>query len=137
MRAMRCAHASLHNGAVFLARTAVPREEETVVKRAKADGMISGGGLSAGTAEGVQSPRSIQQIKQQIETLAREGKTVSVRVSLTRPKIRLENVAVKVIGAYANIFRIEAVGCTPPKYYSLQYTDVLIGQIVFTEGELS
>ncbi len=72
-------------------------------------------------------------IKQKVEMLAQSGEIAYINVSISKPRIRLENVAIRVIGTYRNIFRIEAVDAPPPNCYSLQYTDVLIGQIKWVE----
>ncbi|MGM9683579.1 MAG: hypothetical protein ACI3XQ_08265 [Eubacteriales bacterium] len=76
---------------------------------------------------------TMEMIKEKINSLAQSQEIVHINVSITHPRVRLKNVAVKVVGTYSNVFRIEEIGHIPPKYYSLQYTDVLIGQIKFTD----
>ncbi len=75
---------------------------------------------------------SIESIKAAIKKLYETGAMVHITVSINRPKISKQGIPAKIVGVYPHIFQIEE--CSGEKRrYSLQYTDMLIGQIKIAE----
>lgn len=75
----------------------------------------------------------IDYIKNGIKKLYEKSPNVHLDVSFTHPKLQLENDPVKIIGAYANLFRIEEYSSGAAQCHSLQYADVLTGHIKIHE----
>ncbi|MBQ7522991.1 MAG: hypothetical protein IJT07_00495 [Oscillospiraceae bacterium] len=74
---------------------------------------------------------AVDEIKSKLEKLYRTNPNIHISVSLSRPKIALENQAAVIRGIYRNIFQIEAAG----KCYTLQYTDMLTQNFRIAELE--
>ena len=72
---------------------------------------------------------NIEYIKKGIERIYEKSPNVHLDVSFTHPKLQLENDSVKIIGAYANLFRIEERSSGTAQCHSFQYADVLTGHI--------
>lgn len=75
-------------------------------------------------------------IKERIAELYKTNPNIHINVSMTRPKIHLENESVVIKGVYSHIFQIEEYSSGSPKSYTLQYSDVLIKQIEIAELNL-
>lgn len=71
----------------------------------------------------------LQQIRQRILNRYRTDPMIRVNVSLTRPKLRLENVPAKLVGVYPYIFQIEEESSGRKVRHSLQYAAVLLHDI--------
>lgn len=71
----------------------------------------------------------ILKIKQSIEKTNRTNPNIRVNVSFAQPKIRLSDVEAKIVGVYAHIFQIEDLTLSQKQRYTLQYTDILLGNI--------
>ena len=72
---------------------------------------------------------NIELIKRGIKRLYEKNPNVHLDVSLTHPKLHLENDPVVIKGVYANLFRIEEHSSGTAQCHSLQYADVLTGHI--------
>ena len=72
---------------------------------------------------------NIEYIKKGIERIYEKSPNVHLDVSFKYPKLQLEHDSVKIIGAYANLFRIEEYSSGAAQCHSLQYADVLTGHI--------
>lgn len=75
-------------------------------------------------------------IKAKIADLYKTNPNIHINVSMTHPRIQLENEEVVIKGVYSHIFRIEEYSSGSPKSYSLQYSDVLIKHIEIAELNL-
>jgi uncharacterized protein Veg len=76
---------------------------------------------------------NIEYIKKGIERIYEKSPNVHLDVSFKHPKLQLEHDSVKIIGAYANLFRIEEYSSVTAQCHSLQYADVLAGHIKIHE----
>ena len=74
-------------------------------------------------------------IREKIKALYNTNPDIHMNVSLTHPKLFLENASVKITGVYRNIFQIEECSGGTPKRHTLQYSDVLVKHIVISELE--
>lgn len=73
-------------------------------------------------------------IKSRIRRLYESGKEVCVNISLPLQKISLKNARVKITGVYSHIFRIEENESGKKHTHTLQYSDVLLGNIEIVES---
>ena len=71
----------------------------------------------------------LQQIRQRLSERYRSDPNIHINVSLSKPKLYLNNVPVEITGVYPHIFQIEEASSGRPKRYALQYTDVLTHNI--------
>ena len=78
---------------------------------------------------------TVEHIKSEIERLYKTDPNVLVSVNMKRPKLIIERAPAKIVGVYKNIFRIEECGTGLPTRHTLQYSDVLIGQVVIEKLE--
>lgn len=76
---------------------------------------------------------SIAYIRSGIRRLYETDPHIHINVTLTHPKIRLENEPALIKAVYPHIFRIEENGGGSPKSYTLQYGDILTGQVEILE----
>ncbi len=76
-------------------------------------------------------------IKNKIYNLYKSDPNIHISLSMTGPKINLNNEPALITGVYSHIFQIQASdGVTDiVKRYSLQYSDVLTKQITIAELE--
>lgn len=72
---------------------------------------------------------SIDLIKDKIQRLYKTHPNIYINVSMTSPRINLKNELVVIKAVYSHIFQIEERSSGSPKCHTLQYTDVLTGQI--------
>lgn len=77
--------------------------------------------------------KDIEYIKNSIKKLYLKSPDVHLDVSFAHPKLHLENDPVKIIGVYANLFRIEERSSGSPQCHSLRYADVIAGHIKIHE----
>ena len=76
----------------------------------------------------------IAQIKKGVEKLYQNNPNVHISLSKTHPKINVSASPAKIVGVYKNIFRIEErENGKLPVHHSIQYGDILIGQVVIEE----
>ncbi len=76
---------------------------------------------------------SIEIIAAKVKALAETNPTIHMNVILTSPRITLENVQAKIVGVYPHIFQIEETSSGSVKRHTLQYTDILIGNVTIAE----
>ncbi|MBQ2973133.1 MAG: hypothetical protein IJE19_02150 [Clostridia bacterium] len=72
-------------------------------------------------------------IKAQIKNLYENNPNIHINISLTHPRLHLTNDPVTIKGVYPHFFRIEETSSGVPKCHTLQYTDVLTGQVSIEE----
>lgn len=76
---------------------------------------------------------TVDKIKTELKRLKEENPKVHMDVALTRPKLTLTSVEAEIVGAYAHIFQIEENSSGELKRHTLQYSDILTGQVVIHE----
>lgn len=80
---------------------------------------------------------SLDIIKSKIQRLYKTNPNIHINVSITSPKVILENEPVVIKGVYPHIFQIEERSSGAPKRHTLQYTEVLLHHIEIVElGEI-
>lgn len=67
--------------------------------------------------------------KARIKRLYEQGCEVRVNVHTSRPKVCIEGARAVIKGVYPNIFRIEEREDGYPRCHTVQYTDLLTGQV--------
>ena len=73
-------------------------------------------------------------IKRKVEYLYSVSPKIHINVNLYHPRLVLKNDAVEIKGVYKNIFTIEEYSFGRPRLHSLQYVDVLTGNIEIIEN---
>ncbi len=58
---------------------------------------------------------------------------VHVNVSITRPKIKIDNDPAEILDIYPNVFRLRECHSSSGKVYTVKYSDILTGQIEIVE----
>ena len=77
---------------------------------------------------------SMDYIKSGIEKLFKTNPNIHISVSKTHPKIIVDASPAKIVGVYKNIFKVEECeGGKMPTRHTIQYGDVLIGQVKIEE----
>lgn len=74
-------------------------------------------------------------IKSKIQKLYKTNPNIHINVSMTNPKISLNNEPAVIKGVYPHIFQIEERSNGSPKCHTLQYTEVLTKHIEILELE--
>ncbi len=77
--------------------------------------------------------QTIEIIKARIQSLYRQDPHVHLDVSLSSPKLVLKNTPATITGVYRHIFQIEEHTSGKAQRHTLQYTDLVTGQIVIRE----
>ncbi len=72
-------------------------------------------------------------IKSQIKALYETNPNIHINISLSHPRLSFTNDPVVIKGVYPHVFRIEETSSGVPKCHTLQYTDVLTGQVSIEE----
>ncbi|MBR3894547.1 MAG: hypothetical protein IKJ35_05305 [Clostridia bacterium] len=80
--------------------------------------------------------KTIESIKSQIQRLYETNPNVHVNIKMTHPRISVKDTAAVITGVYRNLFRIVEHDCGYARTHSIQYAEVLIGQVVIAELEL-
>lgn len=75
----------------------------------------------------------IDHIKNEIRRLYETDPMIHVSVKMTHPKVVVKESPARIVGVYRNIFQIEQQDDGRPHRYTLQYTDILIGQVTIAE----
>lgn len=80
---------------------------------------------------------SIDVIKNKIYNLYKSDPNIHISISMTGPKINLNNEPAIITGVYSHIFQVQVSDgvSESTKRYSLQYSDVLTKQITIAELE--
>ena len=76
----------------------------------------------------------LDMIKRKVAYLFSVSPKVHVNVNLYHPRIVLKNDAVEIKGVYKNIFTIEEYTGNAPRIHSLQYIDILTGNVEIIES---
>lgn len=77
---------------------------------------------------------TMQGLRERIWRRFKSEPVIRVNVSLSRPKLRLENVEARIVGVYAHIFQVEEMS-GEHKRHTLQYADVLLGDVEIIDLE--
>lgn len=80
---------------------------------------------------------SLEQAKEKIRHLFETNPHIHINVSLTRPKLSLENDPATIVNVYPHIFQIEECSTGETKRHTLQYSDLLMRNIMILELENS
>ncbi len=76
---------------------------------------------------------SEENIKKQIKELYETTPMIHVDVSMSKPRFVIKNAEVKIKGVYPHIFQLEENDSGQVRCHTVQYTDVMIGNIVIAE----
>lgn len=76
---------------------------------------------------------TLEIIREKIRHLYETNPEVHLNVVLDNPRTVLKNTPAKIVGVYPYIFRIEENTSGKPRMHTLQYSDVLIKNIVILE----
>lgn len=76
---------------------------------------------------------ALDKVRLKIRELYENDPNIHISITLGRPKLCLKSDPAVIIGIYPNIFRIEEYSDGEPKCHTLQYTDILTGQIAIDE----
>lgn len=71
----------------------------------------------------------LDSIKRKVSYLYSTSPKIHINVSLYHPRLVLKNDLVEIKGVYKNIFCIEEYSTGTPRLHSLQYVDILTGNI--------
>jgi len=77
--------------------------------------------------------KTIEEIKEGIRHLFESDPRVHVSITMLHPKVSVKEASVVILDVYPHIFRIRETEGASPKSYSVQYTEVLTGQVVIRE----
>ncbi len=75
----------------------------------------------------------VEQIRKEIKALYHQNPNIHVDIATTHPKLILKQAPARIMGVYANVFRVQEMGTAYPICHSLQYADVLIGRVKIHE----
>ena len=75
----------------------------------------------------------LDNIKKKVNYLYSVSPRIHINVRLNHPRLELKNDAVEIKGVYKNIFTIEEYTTGTPRIHSLQYVDILTGNIEIIE----
>ena len=76
---------------------------------------------------------SIESIRKKILHLYESDPHIHVNVAMNHPRIQLQNAPVTLKGVYPHIFQIEEYSRGVPECHTLQYADILSGQVGIVE----
>ncbi len=76
---------------------------------------------------------SLDAVKNELSRLFRTDPRVHVNVSLSHPKVCVQNEAVVIKGIYPHIFQIEEYSSGAPKCHTVQYSDLLTKNVEILE----
>lgn len=71
----------------------------------------------------------VQRVHLKIKRRFETNPKMHINVSLTQPKLHLENVEVTITGVFSHLFQIEETESGSPQRHTLQYSDVLLKHI--------
>lgn len=78
----------------------------------------------------------IDSIRRKIYDLHKSKETIHINVSISRPRVNLENREVQIVGVYPHIFQIREIGAENHRVYTVQYVDVITKQVEILELEI-
>lgn len=80
---------------------------------------------------------SLDEIKKRINCLYHTNAEIHISVSMTRPKVSVDNDTVVIKGVYPHIFQIEECSSGMPRLRTIRYADILTKNIKINElGEI-
>ena len=80
---------------------------------------------------------SLDVIKQKINRLYQTHTEIHISVSMSHPKVSVQNDVATIKGIYPHIFQIEEYSSDTPKCHTIQYADILTRSVKISElGEL-
>lgn len=71
----------------------------------------------------------VEMVRRQIRHRYETNPQMRINVSLTHPKLQLQNVQVTITGVFSHLFQIEECDSGRPLRHALQYSDVLLHHI--------
>lgn len=71
----------------------------------------------------------VEKVRQLIRHRFETNPKMRINVSLTQPKLHLQNVEVTITGVFSHLFQIEECDSGHPLRHTLQYADVLLHHI--------
>ena len=72
-------------------------------------------------------------IRQKIRFLYEHNPNIHINLTMTHPKVDLKNSPAVIRGIYPHVFRIEECVSGYPQCHTLQYKEILTGQIEIVE----
>ncbi len=80
----------------------------------------------------------LELIREKVKRLRDSDPHIHVNVSITRPKVKIDNEPAEILGVYPNVFRLRDMSSKDGKSYTIKYSDILTGQIEIVElGKLT
>ncbi len=79
---------------------------------------------------------TIDEIREQIKALYTTNPHIHMDVNVQKPKTVLKGVEATIVGVYPFIFRIEERTTGKPKFYTMQYSDIITKNIIIAELNL-
>lgn len=76
----------------------------------------------------------LERIKKKVNDLYTVSPQIHINVRLVHPRLELKNDPVEIKGVYKNVFTIEEYTTGAPRIHSLQYVDILTGNIEIIES---
>ena len=75
----------------------------------------------------------LEQIREKVQYLFETAPQIHMNVSITHPKVELQNAPAVIIGVYRNVFRIEETSTGIVRTHTLQYADMVTDRIKILE----
>ncbi len=76
---------------------------------------------------------SVEQVKKQIENLYKKNPDIHISISISRPRVVLENAPAVITGVYPNFFRIEEKNSGFLRSHTVRYADLATNALRITE----
>ncbi len=73
----------------------------------------------------------LETIREKMKRLKDKDPNIHVNVTISRPKIRLDNTPAQILDIYPNVFRLRDIA--QDKLYTVKYSDILTGQVKIIE----
>lgn len=75
----------------------------------------------------------MDRIRSQIRRLYETDPNIHLNVTISHPKTAVRNAPAVIKGVYRNLFLIQESDFGYPRYHSIQYAEVMIGQVEIPE----
>lgn len=76
---------------------------------------------------------AIERIKARVNELFLKGGEIHVSITLYHPRVYLNDAPFVIKGVYNHLFRIEEVGVSQPRIFTIQYTELLTEAVKIKE----
>ena len=73
----------------------------------------------------------LEAIREKMKRLKDKDPNIHVNVTISRPKIRLDNTPAQILDIYPNVFRLRDIA--QDKLYTVKYSDILTRQVEIIE----